>query len=298
MQEYCRTKRIVVCLLFLWFTSCSEPSNLDGQNGTANIADSTNPIFPERITFCSERVPLHKQDIRERFDRELTIGTYWKSKTSLILKRANRWFPIIESILKKENVPVDFKYLVVIESGLTNAISPRGAAGFWQFMPETANEFNLEVSPCIDQRFNVRLSTIAACKYLKKAYLRLGSWTLAAAAYNIGTYGMEKRLKNQLVESYYDMHLNSETARYVFRILAAKSILNDSKTYGFNINRKHLYPPYKTKKITVDSTITDLSTFANSKETDLKTIKLLNPWLRCNEFPVADSTSYVLLLPR
>ena len=196
---------------------------------------------PENINFCDEEVPLEFLDIRERLDRELLVNTYWQSNMLLLIKRSYRFFPLIEKILKEEDVPQDFKYLAVIESGLENVRSPKGAKGIWQIMSGTAREYGLEVNKNVDERYNLELSTRAACKYLKKAKNKFGSWTLAAAAYNRGIMGISRNLSRQKVENYYDLLLGRETSRYIFRILAVKEIMENANNYGFIFQENDLY---------------------------------------------------------
>ncbi len=253
---------------------------------------------PHDIDFAGETVPLDDQDIMERLDRELVINTYYHSQTFFVLKKANRWFPIIEPILKEEGVPDDFKYLAVIESALDNVVSPAGASGYWQFLKSTGMSYGLEINSFVDERYNVEKSTRAACKYLKQSYVYFNSWTLAAASYNMGTGGVQTSLKEQSVKSYYDLYLNQETARYVFRILAMKAIFTEPDKYGFNVRPKDLYQPYPTETITVDTTIADLTAFAADHGANLKLLKLLNPWLRDKSLPNKTKKSYSIILPK
>lgn len=236
--------------------------------------------LPKEITFAEEPVPLNQQDIRERLDRELLVNTYWQSQTLLFIKRANKWFPIIEPILEEYGIPEDFKYIPLIESSLLNKTSPSGAVGFWQFLSKTAKSFGLEVNNEVDERYDVKKSTKAACKYLKDAYKVFGDWTLCAASYNMGVYGVQKQLKRQKVSSYYDLLLNIETNRYVFRIIAVKEILSNPKKYGFHYMNYHLYPPPETYIVRVDSTIEDFVEFAKQHNINYKILKIYNPWLR------------------
>jgi hypothetical protein len=215
----------------------------------------------------------------------------------LILKRANRAFPVIEPILQKYGIPDDFKYLAVIESGLVNAVSSAGARGVWQFMPETAKEFGLTVNDNIDERMHIPKSTRAACAYLKSAYKRFNSWTLAAAAYNMGNGGVASSLKSQHSTGYYDLYLNQETSRYVFRILALKLILSDPENYGYKLFNRDLYRPLETRTITVTATIPDLANYAIAQGSSYKMLKLLNPWLLQNKLTTENGNSFELLLP-
>ena len=235
---------------------------------------------PESLDFAGEAVPLNNPDILERMDRELLVNTYWQSNGLLMFKRAAKYFPVIEPILKKNGIPDDFKYLAVIESGLTNAVSPAGARGVWQIMPTTGRENGLEINDNVDERYHLEMSTEVACKYLLKAKEQLGSWTLAAAAYNAGNAGVSRRLEEQGVTDYYDLLLGEETGRYLFRIVALKEILNHPDTYGFNFKDDDLYTTVPTYKVEVDTVVTDFSKFAKTFGINYKILKLHNPWLR------------------
>ncbi|MCF7568561.1 lytic transglycosylase domain-containing protein [Sabulilitoribacter arenilitoris] len=235
---------------------------------------------PDNLNFAGEAMPLNNPDILERMDRELLVNTYWQSNGLLMFKRAKKYFPIIEPILKKHGVPDDFKYLAVIESGLTNAVSPAGARGVWQIMKGTGKENGLEINTNVDERYNLEKATEVACKYLLKSKKSLGSWTLAAAAYNGGTYGMSKRLKAQKVDNYYDLLLGEETGRYLFRIVALKEILSNPEKYGFNFRDKDLYENIPTYKVEVDTAVTNFAKFAQDFGINYKILKLHNPWLR------------------
>jgi len=253
--------------------------------------------LPGELTFCDETVPLDRIDVRERLDRELLVNTYWQSNTLLAHKRANRWFPLIEEVLRREGVPEDLKYLALVESNFTNAVSPMGATGYWQFMKETGQKHGLEVNSEVDERYNVEKSTVAACTYLKNAYAKHGSWALAAAAYNLGSGGVDKQLGRQQKENYFDLLLPEETSRYVFRILAMKEIIRDPERYGFHLRPRDLYPPYKTRSLEVKGPIEDIAAFALRNGTDYKTVKLLNPWLRDNKLTNKEGRTYAILLP-
>ena len=196
------------------------------------------PKPTKNIYFANERVPIENPDIWERYDKELLKNTYWQSNTLLLFKRAEKYFPIIEPILKKNNLPDDFKYLALIESGLENVTSPKGAKGFWQFLKSTATEFNLEVNSEVDERFHLKKSTQAACDFLNSAKDHFGNWTLAAASYNMGKSGIMTQIKRQKSYTYYDLLLNDETSRYVFRILAIKEIFENPKNMAFNLDQK------------------------------------------------------------
>tara|TARA_Y100001970_G_scaffold139164_1_gene171213 strand:- start:53054 stop:53953 length:900 start_codon:yes stop_codon:yes gene_type:complete len=252
---------------------------------------------PENISFCDEQVPLELLDVRERLDRELLVNTYWQSNMLLLIKRSYRFFPLIEEILKEEEVPDDFKYLAVIESGLENVRSPKGAKGIWQIMSGTAREYGLEVNKNVDERYNLELSTRVACKYLKKAKNKFGSWTLAAAAYNRGISGISRNLTRQKVENYYDLLLGRETSRYIFRILAVKEIMENANNYGFIFQEKDLYKPYEIKKIELDTAISNITDFSKKMGINYKTMKLHNPWLLENHLNNKSRKKYIIKIP-
>ncbi len=242
--------------------------------------------IPDQLTFLGEKVPLEQYDVREKLDRELLVNTYWQSQTLLFFKRSKKIFPAIEPILKKNGVPDDFKYLALIESGLMNVVSPSGAEGIWQIMKGTAREYALEITSDVDERYHLELATQAACEYLNFSNEKFNSWVLSAAAYNMGMNGMEEVLAKQGVSSYYDLHLNDETARYVFRMIAVKMILENPDKYGFNFREKDLYKPIPYYIDSVDYSIPDLAGFAREKGFNLKLLKTLNPWLRKNRLIV------------
>ena len=235
---------------------------------------------PDDLNFAGEAMPLKNPDILERMDRELLVNTYWQSNGLLMFKRAKKYFPVIEPILEKHGVPDDFKYLAVIESGLTNAVSPAGARGVWQIMKGTGRENGLEINTNVDERYHLEKATEVACKYLLKSKKSLGSWTLAAAAYNGGNAGMSRRLKKQKVSNYYDLLLGEETGRYLFRIVALKEILSHPNKYGFNFRDKDLYSNVPTYQVDVDTAVVDFAKFAVDYGINYKLLKLHNPWLR------------------
>lgn len=254
--------------------------------------------LPAQMDFAGEQVPLQDPEIRERMDRELLVNTYWQSNGLLMFKRAYKYFPIIEPILKEYNVPDDFKYLALIESGLQNVVSPAGARGIWQIMPSTARELGLEVNDNVDERYHLEKATVAACKYLLDSKERFGSWTKAAAAYNAGNNGIERRLEEQKVTGYYDLLLGEETGRYMFRILAWKEIMNHPKKYGFNFRDKDLYQIVPNYTVPVDTAVTDLAQFAKEFGINYKILKIHNPWLREPKLNNASRKQYFIELPK
>jgi hypothetical protein len=254
--------------------------------------------IPDHLDFAGETVPLNDPDVYERMDRELLVNTYWQSNGLLMFKRAEKCFPIIEPILKKNGVPDDFKYLAVIESGLTNVVSPAGARGVWQIMPATAKENGLEVNDNVDERYHLEKATEVACKYLLKSKKDLGSWTLAAAAYNGGNAGISKRLEEQQVTNYYDLLLGEETGRYLFRIIALKEIFSHPQHYGFNFTEKDLYNNIPTYTVKVDTAVTDFAAFAKGFGINYKILKIHNPWLREPQLNNKTRKVYTIEIPK
>jgi membrane-bound lytic murein transglycosylase D len=254
--------------------------------------------IPEKMDFAGEKVPLNNPDIKERMDRELLVNTYWQSNGLLLIKRANKYFPIIEPLLKEYGIPDDFKYLAVAESGLQNNNSPAGAAGFWHFMKTTGKEYGLEINSYVDERYHIEISTRVAAEYLINAKKRFGSWTLAAASYNAGVSGISRQQERQLIyNSYYDLLLNDETSRYLFRILALKEILSNPYKYGFNYRESDLYKPISTYKVKVDTAVTNFAVFAKNFNINYKILKIHNPWLRDNFLKNTSGKEYFIEIP-
>ena len=255
--------------------------------------------IPSSINFSGEEVPILRTDIKESFDRELLVNTYWQSQTILFIKRANRYFPIIEPILKEQGVPDDFKYLSLIESSfMPRAKSPAGAVGLWQFMRATAREYGLEVNKEVDERYHIEKSTVAACKYLKKMHNHYGSWTLAAAAYNAGRAGVNRQLERQKEDNYYNLLLGEETGRYVFRILAIKEILSHPEHYGFYVKHEDLYPTIEVINYDLKTGVKNFASFAKKYGTTYKELKDLNPWLREAYLTNSGKKTYKIKLPK
>lgn len=253
--------------------------------------------IPEEMYFCDEPVPLQDLEVKRRMDKELLSNTYFQSNTIILMKRANRWFPIIEPILKKYNIPDDFKYLTIAESNLTNVVSPAGAVGYWQLMKATAKSYGLEISQEVDERYHMVKSAEAACKYLKRAYGEFGSWTLSAAAYNMGIDGIKRQVTKQRSDNYYDLYLNTETSRYIFRILAIKQLFTHPEEYGFHLREKDKYSVVPSHMLTVDTSISNLVNFALSQNINYKILKTFNPWLRKNKLTISMGKSYIIEIP-
>lgn len=291
------TAGIVVCLC-VWGTlqhhtqAQEEKAEPARTNYYTNVL--ANPPLPESLTFCGEKVPLDDPMVRESLDRELTAICYQHSTTLLCLKRARRYFPVIEKILKEDTVPEDIKYLCVAESSLSNAVSPAKAVGFWQFLEATAKSYGLTINDDVDERYDLEKSTHAACKYLKKGKKSLGKWSLAAAGYNMGDGGVRKNVNNQSQDEYWDLYLNSETARYVYRILAYKLLFENPDLYGVRLNESDKYAPYDCEEITITSSVPNLYTFCQENGMTYKELKTLNPWLRSTKLTVSSGKSYTI----
>lgn len=268
-----------------------------------DLEDASHPLpavsfdVPEGITFAGEPVPLDIPDVRERLDKELQINVYFHSNTIFLIKRAHRWLPQIEKILKQYGIPEDFMYLPLIESNLLNAVSPKHAVGYWQILEDSGRELGLEISREVDERYDPLKATEAACKYLRRAYEKFNNWTIVAASYNRGMAGMQRALDDQKVDSYYDLYLNDETSRYVFRILAIKEIVTHPEKYGFYIREKHLYKEEPLRYVEVDETIRDLVDFAKDHGTNYKLLKRYNPWLREEKLTVKNGKTYLIAFP-
>ncbi|HUS86069.1 MAG TPA: lytic transglycosylase domain-containing protein [Bacteroidales bacterium] len=253
--------------------------------------------IPDSLLFSGEMVPLENFDTRESLDRELNSNAYFHSSTLLLLKRSNRYFPVIEPILKKHGIPDDFKYIAVAESNLSNIVSPAGAVGFWQFLADTGKEYGLEINTEIDERYHLEKSTEAACRYFLKSFEKYGNWTMVAASFNRGSNGVDQQVEIQGQTNYYDLLLPEETSRYVFRILSFKIIFSDPEEYGFSIEEGHLYPEISYELVMVDSTISNFADFASKFGTNYKIFKALNPWLRKPYLNNKKGKTYELKIP-
>ena len=286
-----------ITFITLLFINAVNKSDVDPNTNTHKNYKIKALTLPQNLNLAGERVPLEIEDVRERMDRELLVNTYWQSNGLLLLKRANKYFPIIEPLLKKHGLPDDFKFLALAESGFTDETSTVGAAGMWHFMKGTGKEYGLEINSNVDERYNIEKSTRVAAEYLKKSKERFGSWTLAAAAYNAGNYGVSRRLDAQMVDNYYDAKLADETERYVFRIIALKEIISNPEKFGFVYKKEDLYKLQKTYTIQVDSAITNIATFAKKYGMNYKEFKIYNPWLRENKLNNKSRKVYDIKIP-
>ncbi len=285
-----------------WIASGLGTEHSLGAGQTAAVTtQEAQQVRPPRIQpgldFAGTALPMERVGVRERMERELLIGTFRHSSTLLTLKRSGRWFPIIEPILVDSGIPLDFKYLSVIESGLANAVSPSDARGFWQFMAPAAEEFGLRVDRDVDERYDVEKATRAACAYLNEAHDRYGDWILAAASYNMGMAGLSRRMEQQGGAAYWDLHLNEETARYVYRLFATKQVMEQPELHGFRLEAEDWWSPLQTRDTVVVDAIDDLAALATSKGVSYNALKTLNPWLRSDRLTVGDDQYYVLKFP-
>lgn len=271
--------------------TAEEETNVDPTYRISPIA------IPGDLNFAGETVPQDDPEVMERVDREFLVNTYWQSNALLLMKRANKYFPIIEPILLKNGVPEDFKYLAVAESGLQNVVSPAGARGFWQIMQPTGKEYGLEINDNVDERYHLEKATQVACDYLNKYKEKYGSWTLAAAAYNAGTGSIDRFMDIQQAQGYYDLLLGEETGRYVFRIMAIKEILMDPEKYGFRIGAEDFYQNIPTFQVEVDTAVGSFAEFARNYGISYKILKRHNPWLREPHLNNASGKKYQISIP-
>ena len=284
--------KIIILTAFL---TISIPTLLNAQAAPANY--STHDV-PSSVSFCGKNIDLTRYDRYERMDRELLAFTYMHSTSIQMIKKANRYFPIVEPILKANGIPDDFKYLMVIESNLNpTARSSAGAAGLWQFMQTTGREYGLEVNKNIDERYHVEKSTEAACKYLKDAYAKYQDWIAVAASYNAGQARISTQFEKQQVDDMLDLYLVEETARYVYRIIAAKIMFSNPSAFGFRLRTKDLYMPIPYKEVSVNTGILNLAEWAKKQGITYALLKNMNPWLRDNFLQNVSKRTYTLKIP-
>ncbi|MEZ4808880.1 MAG: lytic transglycosylase domain-containing protein [Allomuricauda sp.] len=291
---------VVSTLIFAVQSDPVDKSAVQPGDSDKNVAEGyqiSSIEIPEDLNFAGEPVPLDDPEIMERVDREFLVNTYWQSNALLLMKRANKYFPIIEPILAKNGIPDDFKYLAVAESGLQNVVSSAGATGFWQIMKTTGKEYGLEVNDNVDERYHVEKATQVACEYLKKWKERFGSWTLTAAAYNAGPAGIQKYMDIQKAKDYYDLLLGEETGRYVFRVMAIKEIISNPEKYGFKVEKEDLYNAVPTFTVEVDTSVASWADFAQLYEINYKVLKRHNPWLREPHLNNSSGKKYVVEIP-
>lgn len=292
---------LAAIMTFAFFSSYKGPDKKQSQEEkieTNRYGTIRTVQLPESISFAGEPVPMDNFDAKERLDREMIINVYWPSTALANMKRSGRYFPMIEAILAENGVPQDFKYLAIAESGLKNATSSAGAKGIWQFMSKTAKYYGMVINDEVDERYNIEKATESACKYLKGAHKKFGSWTLAAASYNMGEPRLKRMLKEQHVTSYYDVHLSEETLRYVFRIIAIKEIYSNQEKYGFDLRQEELYKPFEYSILQVDKPIANLNDFAQKYGTNYRMLKLYNPWLKKPYLRNKNKKTYKIKIPK
>lgn len=292
---------LALCLSLALFAVFSE-NQMRGKLGLTSFSrgqkDSV-ALFelPAELSFAGEKVPLEQADVVERLERELYVNAYWESNLILLFKRSKKYLPEIERLLQEQGVPDDFKYLAIAESGLLNASSAAGAKGYWQILEETGKEYGLEITETVDERYHLEQSTLAAAAYLKKAYQKFGDWTAVAASYNMGQSGFSKRQEEQFLRNYYDLYLNEETSRYLFRILAFKLLFENPKAFGYHLQEKDYYSLPEFREIEVTTDLPDLAIWAKEQGSSYKYLKRFNPWLRAQELQVKKGKRYTILLP-
>lgn len=272
--------------------------NVSTLRDTSKFENARFISIPASLAFAGELMPLSNPDVRERMDREIHINTYWHTNTILMIKRANRWLPMISEELAKAGIPDDFKYLVAIETNFKNDTSPANAVGFWQFLKASGKERGLEITAEVDERYDPVKSTRAAAAYLNHSFKKFNSWTMAAASYNRGVTGMLRAMGKQKENDYYSLLLNEETSRYLFRIMAAKLILESPEQYGFIINPSELYAPFETYELEVSESIPSLVDWAQQNSISYRQLKRYNPWLRSDKLTIATGKKYIIKLPK
>ena len=296
----------VFILAFVLFSlNSADALPKDEEQGQIRLANGNNlpqvvrPVdLSGPFSFAGEAIPMGDFDVRERLDMELLRNAYFHRNTLLLLKRRARYFPTIERILAEEGVPDDLKYLAVAESGLSNAVSPAGAKGFWQFMATTGKSYGLEINGEVDERYHLEKATRAAAKYLKDYYQEFGDWRWVAAAYNMGGPNVRKWRSRQNADTLFDLDINKETMAYVFRIVALKTIMEDPEAFGYYVTADDMYPRLDNfKTITVSKSVGDLGEFAEANETTYRKLKVYNPWLVAGSLPISAGNSYEIRIP-
>lgn len=295
----------VAVAAFLTFALFSSYTPSEQTTTTSSVAETSKRLpqlikpvdLDKSFDFAGEPLPMNNFDVRERLDRELVVNSYRHGNTLLNIKKAARFFPLIEKILQEHNIPNDFKYMAVAESDLSNAISPAGAKGFWQFMRPTARDYGMEVSSTVDERYHLEKATHAACKYILKLHRQFGNWSLAAAAYNMGQTRLAKEIAQQKAKNFYDLNLNLETSRYLFRLVAIKEILNNPDDFGFDLGTELYQPLDNFAVVEVNSAISNLGDFAQKYGTSYRMLKRYNPWLISTSLANSSKKKYFIKIP-
>lgn len=291
---------VTLALLLGSTTSCKASTQGESTSDRSDIeVDIKVPALPHKVEFAGEGMPIDRFDVRERLEEDLSVTLYMHSRTLRTLRGAHRYFPAIEAKLKEAGLPDDMKYITMAESSLNpNARSSVGAAGLWQLMPGTARDGGLEVNDNVDERYNVEKATTVAIKYLKTAYTKLGSWTLAAASYNVGIAGITRRQASQNgIKNYYDLFLPEETMRYVHRITAFKLVYEDPEFYGIFIDDDQYYQPFSYKEVDVSGANISWSKVAADNGTTYQMLRVLNPWIRTYKHANTAGKRYKVKVP-
>lgn len=284
----------VIATILFWSTECDSDPTIHSNYELVY----TSPEVPDSVSFCNEPMPLHFFDVHESLERELLVNSYYHSQTILFIKKATRYFPVIEPILEENGIPDDFKYLSVAESGLANVVSPAKAVGFWQLLEGTAKEYGLEVNSEVDERYHLEKATVAACKYLQESYNKYNNWTMSAASYNVGRRGVSRQVDKQKENDYYDLLFNEETGRYLYRIIALKLVIETPGKYNFYIADNDKYAPIEYKEVSIDTAVASWADFAKEHNTNYKILKYLNPWLRDKQLTNKTGKEYIIKLPK
>ncbi len=293
-------------LSFVLLTICStafgQVSGLEMKADVENPAGVNQvvkiPQIPRTLNFANEPVPLKYMDVKESLQREMMVITYWHASLAYILQLNNRYEAVIRKVIMEESLPADFYYLCIAESGLQPVVSPAGACGYWQFLETTAKEYGLVVDDEVDERYNIEKSTRAAATYFKKAYAEFGTWTMAAASFNIGLSNVRNRMELQSQKNYYDTHFPEETSRYLFRALAFKTIMSNPQAYGFIIDKEQLYPPLEYKEVKVDGPVVSWPEFAAKHKTNFKLLKIYNQWIRSHSMVNKARRTFIVKIPK
>jgi len=289
---------IVFLVLYFFITLLFKKPQINDQTYVNNNFNVFGLNIPQNLTFCDEQIPVDNFEIRNNLEKEFFTNEYWKNNSAILFNKIAKWFPYIEPILKAEGVPDDIKFIAVIESHLSNKVSSAGASGFWQLVPSTARNYGLIVNSQVDERLDVEKATHAACKLFKDAHARFNNWTLAAAAYNLGIGGIERALKAQNTDNYYDLLLNKQTGEFIYRLLAYKTLLSSPVHFGIKKTKIKYLPKIPIKVYVVDSSITNITFLAKKIKCSKAQIKLLNPWLTGNELDNPEKHKFSFRIPK
>lgn len=299
MNNYLKHITYIGISLTILGSGIAFPASAESKRASSPVfSPIENPVIPESVTFAGKKIDLDRVDMYERLDRELTSMAYTHGNTLLVIKRANKYFPQLIHLLKKNGVPEDMVYLACIESYLNpRAYSGAKAAGLWQFIPSTAKQYGLEVNEYVDERYNTEKATEAACRYLKTAYNKYGNWESVAASYNGGMGRISNEIAAQGEESAYDLYLVDETARYIYRLLAMKLIMEHPARYGYHLKADQLYQPVRTREVTVTGPVDDWAEWAKQQGVSYMQLRDYNPWIRAKSLPNKTGKTYTVLLP-